>query len=343
VVRSLAQVEDGELGHPDPAGTPALRRTVADYLRRVRAVDADPSQVHVTQGVSNAVWLFCRQLRAAGAERVAVEDPSWPRLREIARSNDLEVVPIRVDAQGLRVSELAARDAQARIDAVFVTPTHQFPTGVPMSADRRVALVEWAAAGGRWIVEDDYDAEFRYDRRPVGAVAALAAERVVYLGSVSKTLSPSLHLGWMVAPSSVSHGLAVIRDGMGSMAPTLDQLALVDLITSGAYDRHLRRMRRSYQARRRALLDALVAQVPGSPAPSMDAGMHVLWRLPEGTDEAAVLQHCRSAGFAIIGLSQCRVAAGPPGVVLGYGNVAPHRAATVATVLAAAVARTSGR
>lgn len=342
--RALDRVSDAQLGHPDPAGTPQLRRTLADYLRRVRALDLadDGSGVLITQGVGNAIDLICRQLATAGARRVAIENPSWPRLRQIVAGNGLDAVPIEVDREGLRVDALLRADAIERIDAVFTMPTHQFPTGVPLSAARRVALVQWAAAGDSWIIEDDYDAEFRYDRRPVGAVAALAPDNVAYLGSVSKTLSPSLHLGWMVAPSRLLARIASARAGLGALTPTIEQLALVDFITSGAYDRHLRRMRRRYQLRRRAMLEALHRQVPGAPAPSMDAGLHVLWHLPPGCDEATVIERCAASGIAVAGESACRVGPSPgnasahPGLVLGYGNVPEHRADEIARIIAAA-------
>ncbi len=340
LTRALGTASDLQLGHPDPAGEPQLRRAVADYLRRVRALDGRAERVQITQGVGNAVWLLGRHLRARGATRIAVEDPSWPRLRQIAAAHDLQAVPIPVDAGGLRVDDLVAADRRQRIDAVVTMPTHQFPTGVPLSAFRRLALLAWAEAGDRWIVEDDYDAEFRYDRRPVGALAALDPGRVVYLGSVSKTLSPSLHLGWMVVPDRLRAGLDAARDGLGALAPGLDQLALAELIASGRYDQHLRRMRRRYQARRVALLAALEdAHLPGCLAPSMDAGLHVLWHLPVDTDEAAVLARCRAKGVAVLGLAQCRDGAGRPGLVLGYGNVPPHRAEAIADVLTTAVAR----
>ncbi|MFZ0160954.1 MAG: PLP-dependent aminotransferase family protein [Kineosporiaceae bacterium] len=343
LTRALGTASDLQLGHPDPAGEPQLRRAVADYLRRVRALDGQADRVQITQGVGNAVWLLGRHLRARGATRIAVEDPSWPRLRQIAAAHDLRAVPVPVDRDGLRVEDLIAADRRERIDAVVTMPTHQFPTGVPLSASRRLALLAWAEAGDRWIVEDDYDAEFRYDRRPVGALAALAPDRVVYLGSVSKTLSPSLHLGWMVVPDRLRPGLEAARDGLGALASGLDQLALADLIAGGGYDRHLRRMRRIYQARRECLLTALVAaHVPGRPAPSMDAGLHVLWDLPVDTDETVVLARCRAAGVAVLGLAQCRDGAGRPGLVLGYGNVPPHRAEDVAHVLAAAVGAAMG-
>jgi GntR family transcriptional regulator/MocR family aminotransferase len=331
--RALADTTDADLAGSDPAGVPALRATIADYLRRVRGVEADPARVLVTGGVRNGVWLVCDVLRRAGARRVAVEDPCWPRLREAARDSGLDVVPVPVDGEGMRVDTLRDLD----LDAVFVAPTHQFPTGVPLSAARRLALVGWAATGGRVVVEDDYDAEFRYDRRPVGALAALAPEHVVYLGSTSKTLSPGLHLGWLVAPDRLTEPLVAARRRLGALAATPDQHAFVRLVESGAYDRHLRRMRRAYQRRRTAMLGALGDAVPGQASPSMDAGLHVLWLLPDGVAEAAVLRAARDRGIAMLGLAQCRLAAGPGGLVVGYGNVPEHRAGAVAATIGAAV------
>ncbi len=339
--RALAAVSDAELGNPDPAGAPGLRATMADYLRRVRALAADGDRVLVTQGVGSAVAELCRHLRAGGAERVAVEDPSWPRLREIARRQGLDIVPVAVDASGLVVTDLVRADRRRRIDAVFTMPTHQFPTGVPLSADRRLALLEWAAARGRWLIEDDYDAEFRYDRHPIGAMASLGPDHVVYLGSVSKTLSPSLHLGWMVAPPRLRRALLADRVGT-ALSPTVDQLALADLVTSGGYDRHLRRMRRHYRRRREALLDALLESTPGAPAPSMDAGLHVLWRLPAGTDEDGAVRRCATAGLSVLGLARCRIRSGQPGLVLGCANLAPRQAASVARTLAGVLAAQTG-
>lgn len=342
LTRALVGAADEELGYPDPLGAPFLRATMADYLRRVRAIDAEADRLLITHGVGSAVAELCAHLRAGGARRVAVEDPSWPRLREIARGHGLDVVPVPLDDEGLSVDRLIAVDRRRRLDAVFTMPTHQFPTGVPLSARRRRSLLDWADRRGAWIVEDDYDAEFRYDRHPVGAMASLGPGRVVYLGSVSKTLSPSLHLGWMVAPSGLRADLAARRVS-AALAPTLDQLALADLVTSDAYDRHLRRMRRAYRRRREALLAALAAHTPGRPARSMDAGLHVLWHLPEGTDEDGVVQRCGRAGLAVLGLGRCRMGPGPPGLVLGCANLPERRADDVARVLGSVVRAAAGR
>jgi len=339
--RALAHVSDAELGHPDPDGAPALRATMADYLRRVRGIDATAGQVHITQGVRSAVLLLSRVLREGGASRVAVEDPSWPRLREAVRAGGLEVVAVPVDSAGLRVDLLP----DLAVDAVFTTPTHQFPTGVPLSAQRRGELITWARRRGGVVVEDDYDAEFRYDRRPVGALAALSGEHVVYLGSASKSLSPAVQLGWMVVPAQLSAALQRAKEVSGGLVPTLDQHALVHLIADGAYDRHLRRMRRRYQQRRSALVRALAdLRVPGSTAQGMNAGLHVLHHLPPDLDEEAVRRACLARGMSVLGLGQCSAAGTVPGLVLGYGNVAEHRAPAVSAALAAciAAARASG-
>lgn len=330
---ALAHVPDEELAHPHPQGAWALRATMADYLRRVRGIDAGPDRLHVTQGVRSAVLLLCALLKARGAQRVAVEDPSWPRLREAARASGLDVVGVPVDGRGMRVDLLPGLE----VDAAFTTATHQFPTGVPLDAGRRGALIGWAAERGALLVEDDYDAEFRYDRRPVGALAALSADHVVYLGSASKSLSPALQVGWMVAPAGLAPGLDAARARVGALVPTLDQHALVHLLASGAYDRHLRRMRRRYQRRRQVFLGALRAHVPGQAHGGMDAGLHILWDLPVGTDEDGVRAACAAAGLRVVTLGQCRLSPAPPGLVLGYANVPEHRAEAVALAIARAV------
>ncbi len=347
--RALALADGAALGRPDPRGAVRLRVALAEYLGRARSLTAPADAVLITQGVGNAVWLLCHALRAAGARRVAVEDPSWPRLHRIATAHGLEVVTIGVDREGLRVEDLFAADAHRPVQALFTMPTHHFPTGVPLSAPRRRALLAWAQSRRRWIVEDDYDAEFRYDRRPVGALAALDAEHVIYLGSVSKTLSPGLHLGWAVAPPALADALARARDGLGALAPVTEQLALADLLTTGAFERHLRRMRRQYGRRRRAVLESLTRATPGRAAPGMDAGLHVLWLLPDPTDgpagreaeEQRVLRACREQGLTLLGLADCsaRPAGSRPagGLVIGCANLPEARAGEVAAAITRAI------
>ena len=243
VVRTL---EPRHWGYPDPRGVPALRSTVAHYLRRVRGVDADPDRVLITAGTADAMMHLNRFLNATARTRLAVEDPGWPALAEVAAAQGLAVQPVPVDREGLVVEALPAPSA-----AVLVTPAHQFPTGVALSA-RRAQLLRWAAEGNV-LIEDDYDAEFRYDRRPVGALAGLDPERVIYLGTVSKTLAPTLRLGWLVAPRSLIQ--PITEAFAGSTGSALEQHALAHFIAGGGYDRHLRRMHR----------DTKPAETPYSP------------------------------------------------------------------------------
>jgi GntR family transcriptional regulator / MocR family aminotransferase len=333
---TLRDVPNADFDYGDPRGAARLRTVLAAYLRRVRSAAAEPENTLICGGFAQGLDLVLRVLATHGVKQVAFEDPGYgdADTSQVSAHAGLHAVPGPVDERGVDVDALAASGARA----VVLTPAHQSPTGVVLAPERRQALVAWANEHDAMIMEDDYDAEFRYDRRPVGALAARAPDCVVYLGSTSKSLGPGLHLGWMVAPAALHDVLATARDLVSGFSATLDQLALVHLIESGAYDRHLRRMRRTYQQRRSALLTALAAAaVPGAPAASMDAGLHILWHLPDGTDEAAVLERARASGLALLGLSQCRVAAGSPGLVLGYGNVPTHRAPTVARTIATSV------
>jgi GntR family transcriptional regulator/MocR family aminotransferase len=340
--RALVDVTDAELAHPDQQGAPALRHTLAGYLRRVRGMELDPDRIRITQGVRASVALICRQLREHGARRVAIEDPSWPRLAEIAAGNGLEVMGVPVDDGGVRVPDLVS--GSHRVDAVFVTPTHQFPMGMPLAAGRRGTLIEWARTRGVMIVEDDYDAEFRYDRLPVGALAALAPDQVVYLGSVSKSLSPGVGVGWLATPPRFA-GLLTERNPVDGLPSIIDQRALASWIEHGGYDRHLRRQRRRYQRRRDALASALTSMASktsvtadgtsllGTVATGMDAGLHLIRLLPEGVDEGDVVVRCRAAGAIVMGLSDCRRGPGPAGLVLGYANVPESQAQTVSQLI----------
>ncbi len=306
------------VGYPDPRGVPALRQALADYLGRVRGAAAEPEQMLICTGFGQAFSLLCRWLAARGVERIALEDPGWHPHRLIVEQAGLEVAPIPVDAEGIRVDALDA----AAVSAVVVTPAHQFPTGVVLSRERRAALIEWAEDGERLIVEDDFDAEYRYDGSGLGALQGLAPERVAYIGSASKRLTPGMRLAWALPPSWLAWPLIqakAVEDG-GSEA--IGQLALGDFIERGELDRHIRRMRLRYQRRREALLEALGRRLPQARASVGAAGLYELAELPAEVDEAALVAAAAECGVGLDGLSLHRFnPAGPPGLVLGFASL----------------------
>jgi GntR family transcriptional regulator / MocR family aminotransferase len=305
-------------GYPDPRGEPSLREALAGYLGRVRGAAANPEQTMICTGFAQGLSLTCRWLQGRGVERVALEDPGWHTHRLIVEAAGLEVVPIPVDADGLQVEALALSGAGAAI----VTPAHQFPTGCVLDSERRTALIEWAEQGERLIVEDDYDAEYRYDRAGVGALQGLAPERVLYLGSASKRLAPGMRLAWMLMPSWLAWSLTQAKAVEDAGSEVIGQLALSDFIARGELDRHIRRMRLVYQRRRQTLIDALGRWIPEASVGDAAAGLFELVELPAGTDEAALLAAAAERGIGLEGLSQHRFHPdGPPAVVLGFGGL----------------------
>jgi GntR family transcriptional regulator / MocR family aminotransferase len=326
------------VGYGDPRGLPRLRETLADYLGRVRGAAADAENMLVCTGFMQGFSILCRWLHGQGIESIAMENPGWHVHHLIAEQAGLQTIPVPVDQHGLDVQALA--DTGAR--AVLVTPAHQFPTGAVLSRERRAALIEWAEDGERLIVEDDYDAEFRYDRVAVGALQGLASERVLYIGSASKRLAPAMRLGWMLLPSWLSWQLIsakAIEDG-GSEA--IGQLALCDFIERGELDRHLRRMRLRYQARRESLLAALARSLPQAQPRGAAAGLFELVELPADTNEAALLAAAGSRGVGMEGLSWHRFThGGAPGLLLGYGNLSEPAIEHGVELIAAAFAEVS--
>jgi GntR family transcriptional regulator / MocR family aminotransferase len=304
------------VGYPDPRGVPALRQALAGYLGRVRGAAAEPEQMLIGTGFSQAFSLLCRWLAGRGVERIALEDPGWHRHRLIVEAAGIEVAPVPVDSDGICIDALATAGASA----VVVTPAHQFPTGAVLSRERRAALVEWAEEGERLIVEDDFDAEYRYGDSGLGALQGLAPERVVYIGSASKRLTPGMRLGWALLPAWLAWPLIeakAVEDG-GSEA--IGQLALHDFIERGELDRHIRRMRLRYQRRRETLRDAVARLLPQVPiSRSGGAGLYELFELPEQVDEAALIAAAAERGVGLEGLSLHRFNPnGPPGLVLGF-------------------------
>jgi GntR family transcriptional regulator / MocR family aminotransferase len=315
--RALREAPDARLDYGDPRGAPELRGALARYLGRVRGVGCDPERVVVTSGMAQGMALFARALRAGGVRRMAMEDPSSAPGRGQLASNGLEIVPIPVDEDGLQTSKLE----QVDVGAVMTTPAHQFPLGVVLAPERRAALLDWAAQNGAVVLEDDYDAEYRYDRQPVGAVQGLAPDLVAYAGSTSKTLAPGLRLGWLVVPDHLLDAVTAAKESDDLGTPVVEQLALADFLERGQLDRHLRRTRAVYRSRRDALVGALQRLLPDCTPAGVAAGLHLVVHLPAGTDEQAVLDAARTRGLVLSGISEHRVEPGPPALLLGYGRL----------------------
>ncbi|GAA3824049.1 PLP-dependent aminotransferase family protein [Streptomyces coacervatus] len=325
-----------ELGYPPPGGHPRLRRLLAAYLGRSRGVSASPEDVTVCTSVTDGVRRLCRVLRTRGITAVGCEEPGWTRLREVIRAAGLEPVPVRVDAEGLRVDDLAGHQG---LRAVLTSPAHQFPLGTVLAPERRAALLRWADDVDGVVLEDDYDAEFRYDRRPVAALQGMAPSRVVLFKSLSKILSPALGIGWIVAPATWTDHLRR-ADQTATQPPPLDQLAFAELLESGAYDRHLRSCRKRYRDRRDALVRALADQLPGAPVSGIAAGLHLILRLPADVDTAAVVGAAARRSLRVADLAAYHATEdhADHGLVLGYGNLADGAVDEAVRQLRAAVA-----
>jgi GntR family transcriptional regulator/MocR family aminotransferase len=330
LTRVIREVPDEHLGYPDPAGAIELRATLAAYLGRARGVRAEPEQILITSGLRYGVGLLWSALAAKGASRIGVESPGWAGIYETVADAGLTAVPLAVDKDGLAAGHFQLED----LDAVAVAPAHQFPTGAVLDPLRRMALVGWArdARPRRLIFEDDYDAEYRYDRQPVGSLQGLAPEHVVYGGSTSKTLAPGLRLGWLVLPPPLVEPVRTLQRRRGAMPPPLMQLALADLIERGELDRHLRRQRRRYRRQRDALLTTLAAVLPGLPVQGAAAGLYVVLALPRGVSERVVLENARARGVVLEGLG-----GKPPGLVVGYANLPESAVAPAVAELAASI------
>jgi GntR family transcriptional regulator/MocR family aminotransferase len=340
---TLRTLPDSRLTYGTPRGAPELRNAVAEHVRRMRGVAAEPDDVLICTAASHGLSLIWRVLARAGARRIAIEDPSWRWQRYTVEEAGLEAVPIRVDEAGLVVDELVA----AHVDAVVVTPAHQFPTGVVLSPERRRELVTWAQSRGALIVEDDYDVEYRYDREPISALQGLAPDHVAFVGTTSKTLSPALRLAWVVPPQRLLEDLGAALRATGITPPTLDQVALASFIADSGLERHLRRMRKHYAEKRRILVDALARELPDVRVGGASAGLHLIAWLPADVDEHAAGERARRFGVGLHELHyHCTtVAPRPPAFVLGYAMLSPSDLEEGTRLLARAVeeARTRER
>ena len=333
----LAAAPNDVFGYLAGSGVPQLRAAVADYLNRVRGALAQPDNIVISTGYAQGIALLIQVLAAAGAKRLALEDPSsGDDALPAARAAGLEVVGVPLDRDGIRVDVLRETDA----DAVVLTPAHQWPTGSVLSARNRAAVLRWAGRRGAVVIEDDYDAEYRYDRTPVGALQGLAPDHVVYAGSASKTLAPGLRLGWLVLPSHLAGPMAAAKIAADRGSPALEQLALADLISRGEFDRHLRRMRPVYCRRRDALLVALARRLPWLEPSGVSAGLHLVTWLPPHLDEATIVEAALHAGVGIDAVGPYRIAnPGPGGLIFGYATASEQAIAEGVDILARVISQ----
>ncbi|MER8197942.1 PLP-dependent aminotransferase family protein [Streptomyces microflavus] len=338
----LGRLPHSSLGYPDPRGLPELREALAGLLARRRGVVADPERLVVCSGVAQATTLLGFVLREQGLASVGVEDPGSPEHASLFAATGLGATSLPLDAEGLALGPLR----RSGVRAVVTTPAHQFPTGIAYSAERRRKLLDWAREADAVIMEDDYDGDFRYDRAPVGALQGLDPERVVYTGSVSKSLAPGLRLGWLIAPVSLTGRIVARKRTMDLGNPAIDQAVLADFISRGAYDRQLRRCQRAYRERRDAMVAALDEHFPGTEVSGIAAGLHIIARLPgRYGPEGVFLGRAAGAGIALRPLSDCGDAGAEDGsvaLVLGYAHLGVGDIARGVALLAAAQGLGSG-
>jgi GntR family transcriptional regulator / MocR family aminotransferase len=310
----LGELAPSAFGYGDPRGTPALRLAVARWLARYRGIRADADDVVVVAGVAQALVLLAEVLREDGITELAVEDPGSLGARLHLRHVGLATPPVPVDDDGIRVTDLRAQGSPA----VLLTPAHQFPTGVVLSGERRRELIRWAEAGGL-VVEDDYDAEHRYDRPPVPALRSVLAERVCYTGSVSKLLAPALRVGWALVPRRYSSALVDAKRYADLGNAALPQLVLAHLMETGELERQLRFVRRRHRRKRDAIIAAITAHLPHAVVHGSAAGLHLMITFDAGLSDVDLAAAALARGVKTQPLSWHRQRPGPPGLVLGYG------------------------
>ena len=332
--KALLAAPSGALSYGDPRGLPQLRAALAGYLSRARGVAATPDRVVVCAGFAQGLELLCEALRARGATTLAVEGYGHELHRRIARKEGFALTALPVDGGGAVLGDLG------RAHAVLLTPTHQFPLGASLAPARRRQVTDWAASTGGVVIEDDYDGELRYDRPAVGALQALAPERVVYAGTASKSLAPGLRLGWLVLPAHLVGQVAEAKGAAGRLSSSLDQLTLAEFISSGAYDRQVRRVRLAYRRRRDRLVAALRREAPQVRVTGIAAGLHAVLRLPSGQEEEDLVARAARHGLAVEGLGAYSMGGhrAGPALVVGYATPPAHAYTTALARLCAVLA-----
>lgn len=333
VARYAHGLSHAQMAYGDPAGVVPLRLAIAEHLRTSRAVRCEAEQVLIVPGSQAALRVAATVLLARG-HRVAVEEPGYPGARAALRASGAEVVSVPVDEEGLEVAALSR--LTARVSAVYVTASHQYPLGASMSAARRLALLDWAHRREAWVLEDDYDSEFRYVSRPLGALQGMDThQRVIYIGTFSKVLFPAIRVGYLVVPPSLWDRLVEAREALDLFSPTLYQLALAEFLREGHFTRHLRRMRGVYLARREALLTGLARHCGALlTVHNADAGLHVAVLLPAGRRDVEVVRRMTARGLTATALSTCYAGSSHlNGLLLGFGGSTERRLVEATRVL----------
>jgi GntR family transcriptional regulator/MocR family aminotransferase len=320
VARECRRASRDGLTYGSPMGPVAFREAVAAYLRTARAVRCEADQIMMVSGSQQALAIVARALLEP-ADPVWMEDPGYAGARDALADTGARLVPVPVDDNGLNVAAGIKRCERAR--AAYVTPSHQYPIGVTMSPARRLQLLEWARSAGAWVIEDDYDSEYRYGGYPIGALQGLdRGARVIYIGTFSKVLFPALRVGYLVIPHDLVPRFAAVRDRMDICPPALYAAALADFLAEGHFARHLRRTRAVYMERRRILVDALRSELGTRlEVVGAEAGIHLTAVLPRGSSDRTIAERAAREGLWTMPLSACYL--GPPrrqGLVLGYGG-----------------------
>jgi GntR family transcriptional regulator / MocR family aminotransferase len=325
VARHSRRPPKGTMAYGDARGYLPFREAIAEYLGTVRGVRCESSQILVTTGSQQALQISA-QVLLDPKDRVLLEEPGYPGARQAFMTAGAHLIPVGVDHDGLNVAEIIRRGRDAR--AVYVTPSHQYPLGMTMSATRRMLLLNWAVRCGAWIIEDDYDSEYRFGSRPIASLQGLDTDaRVIYVGTLSKVMFPALRLGYVVVPKDLVRAFSAARDAADIFSSTLYQAVLTDFIREGHFARHIRRMRMLYMDRRNALVRAIRVQMEDMlEVIGAEAGMHLVALLPRGTNDVAVSKKAAEKGISAIPLSTCYLE--PPtrgGLILGYGGVNAHQ------------------
>jgi GntR family transcriptional regulator/MocR family aminotransferase len=345
--RALRSLQADHLGYSDPRGSPELRKVICDYLRAARSVHCDPDQIIVTSGTQQAIDIAIRTLLRAGDE-AWIEDPGYPLIRYALVAAGVKICPVQVDREGICVAKGIRLAAKAR--AAFVTPSHQFPTGVVLSMTRRLELLQWAHETGAWIIEDDYASEFRYSGRPLASLQGLnEGKGVIYVGTLNKALFPGLRIGYVVAPRPLLPAFVNIRYVLDRQPPSVDQAVLCEFMGEGYFSAHIRRMRIIYQQQRDALVASLARQLGEKVAISVpEQGIQLVAYLRDGASDVDLEAAAGRDGIVVRAIS--RLYMRPPksqGLMLGFSGyprqVIIPAAARLAQVVCRHLDRTSGR